>query len=72
LAIVSPVHIEKNGGIKNSSQDLVGKKYARINIPTPRILVSLIENFQQPDGSIKIPEALQPYFGKDKISLPLK
>jgi seryl-tRNA synthetase len=41
-------------------------------IPTPRILVSLIENFQQPDGSIKIPEALQPYFGKDKISLPLK
>ncbi len=38
-------------------------------IPTPRILVSLIENFQQADGSIKIPEVLQKYFGKDKISL---
>lgn len=37
-------------------------------IPTPRILVSLIENFQQADGSIKIPEVLQKYLGKDKIS----
>ena len=36
-------------------------------VPTPRILVSLIENFQQADGTIKIPEALQPYFGKLKI-----
>ena len=30
-------------------------------IPTPRILVSLVENFQEADGSIKIPEVLQPY-----------
>lgn len=30
-------------------------------IPTPRILVSLAENFQQEDGSIKIPEVLVPY-----------
>ena len=36
-------------------------------IPTPRILVSLVENYQQPDGSVKIPEALQKYFGKDII-----
>ena len=36
-------------------------------IPTPRILVSLVENFQQEDGSIKIPEVLRPYFGKDQI-----
>lgn len=32
-------------------------------IPTPRILVSLIENFQQADGTIMIPEPLQPYMG---------
>lgn len=32
-------------------------------IPTPRILVSLIENFQQADGSIKIPTVLQKYLG---------
>lgn len=37
-------------------------------IPTPRILVSLVENFQQADGTIKIPEVLQKYLGKDTIS----
>ncbi len=37
-------------------------------IPTPRILVSLVENFQQADGSIKVPSVLVPYLGKDKIS----
>ena len=36
-------------------------------IPTPRILVSLVENFQQADGSIKIPDVLRPYFGKEQI-----
>lgn len=36
-------------------------------IPTPRILVSLIENYQQSDGSIKIPEVLQKFMGKDVI-----
>ena len=36
-------------------------------IPTPRILVSLVENFQQPDGSICIPEVLQKYLGKASI-----
>lgn len=36
-------------------------------IPTPRILVSLMENFQQADGSVLIPEVLRPYFGKEKI-----
>ena len=33
-------------------------------IPTPRILVSIIENYQQADGTIKVPEALVPYVGK--------
>ncbi len=36
-------------------------------IPTPRILVSLVENFQQADGTIKVPEALQKYLGKAHI-----
>lgn len=30
----------------------------------PRIIASLIEHHQQPDGSVSIPEALQPYFGR--------
>lgn len=37
-------------------------------IPTPRILVSLVENFQQADGSIKVPEVLQKYMGKSVIT----
>lgn len=36
-------------------------------IPTPRILVSLVENFQQADGSIKIPEVLLPYMNGKTI-----
>lgn len=36
-------------------------------VPTPRILVSIVENFQQADGSILVPEVLRPYLGKDKI-----
>ena len=34
----------------------------------PRFLVPLIENYQQADGSIMIPEALRPFMGKDRIS----
>lgn len=37
-------------------------------IPTPRILVSLVENFQQSDGSVKIPEPLQKYMGTQLIA----
>ncbi len=36
-------------------------------IPTPRILVSLVENFQQADGTVKIPAPLVPFMGKEVI-----
>lgn len=37
-------------------------------IASPRILVPLVENFQNEDGSITIPEVLRPYMGgKEKI-----
>ena len=36
-------------------------------VASPRILVSLIENFQQADGSIKIPEVLRPYLGGREV-----
>lgn len=36
-------------------------------IATPRILAAIIENNQQEDSSIIIPEALRPYMGKDVI-----
>ena len=36
-------------------------------IATPRILISIIENNQQADGTIKIPEVLVSYMGKEYI-----
>ena len=36
-------------------------------IATPRILVSLVENYQQADGSIKIPEVLRKYMGEKEF-----
>src|SRR5881398_1060617 len=33
----------------------------------PRLFAALIENFQQPDGSIRIPTKLQPYFDGNEI-----
>jgi seryl-tRNA synthetase len=34
----------------------------------PRLYVALLEQCQQPDGSIRIPEALAPYFGSANIA----
>lgn len=39
-------------------------------IPTPRVLVSLVENFQQADGSVKIPEVLRKYMGGKEFISP--
>lgn len=37
-------------------------------IATPRILISILENYQQKDGSIVVPEVLRKYLNKDIIS----
>ena len=34
----------------------------------PRLFSAILETFQQPDGSILVPEALRPYLGTDRIS----
>ncbi|WP_376795956.1 serine--tRNA ligase [Thermogemmatispora sp.] len=36
-------------------------------IASPRILIPLLENHQQPDGSVRIPEALRPYLGGQEL-----
>ncbi|MBI1957208.1 MAG: serine--tRNA ligase [Candidatus Niyogibacteria bacterium] len=36
-------------------------------IATPRILIAILENYQQADGSITVPEALQKYIGSERI-----
>ena len=37
-------------------------------IAAPRILVPIVENYQQADGSIVVPEVLRPYMHKDVIT----
>ncbi len=37
-------------------------------LPSPRILISLIENYQQPDGTIRVPDVLKMYMGKNIIN----
>ena len=36
----------------------------------PRIIISILESFQQADGSVVIPEVLHPYTGFDRIEAP--
>jgi seryl-tRNA synthetase len=60
----------RRSNIKYKAADGVTRFAHSLNctaIPTPRILVSLIENYQQADGSITIPEVLRPYMGTDSI-----
>ena len=37
-------------------------------VALPRLFAALVENYQQPDGSVRIPEKLQPYFGAENIN----
>ncbi|HEX3620022.1 MAG TPA: serine--tRNA ligase, partial [Candidatus Udaeobacter sp.] len=36
-------------------------------VALPRLFAALIESYQQPDGSVRIPEKLQAYFGASEI-----
>ncbi|MBX4215816.1 serine--tRNA ligase [Candidatus Parcubacteria bacterium] len=36
-------------------------------IATPRILAAIVENYQEEDGSIRVPEVLVPYMGKASL-----
>lgn len=61
----------RRGNIKYKAVDGTIKFAHSLNctaIPTPRILVSLIENYQNADGSVTIPEVLRKYMGgQEKI-----
>src|SRR5205823_3489634 len=36
-------------------------------LATPRLFAAILETFQQPDGSVLLPEVLRPYLGIDRI-----
>jgi len=37
-------------------------------LATPRLFAAILESFQQPDGSVLLPEVLRPYVGVDRIA----
>jgi len=56
--------------IKYKAQDGKMKYVYTLNntvIASPRILIAILENYQQKDGSVIVPEILRPYVGKDVI-----
>ena len=36
-------------------------------VAVPRVMVALLEYYQNPDGTVTVPEALRPYMGQDRI-----
>ena len=36
-------------------------------VAVPRVIISILENFQNEDGSVTIPKVLVPYTGFEKI-----
>lgn len=39
-------------------------------VAAPRLFISILETFQQPDGSLVIPDSLRPYVGTDLVAAP--
>lgn len=39
-------------------------------LATPRVIIAILENYQQADGSVVVPEALRPYIGAELIPAP--
>ena len=58
-------------GIRCKSPDWKGTRFVHtLNgtaIAVTRAIIAIMENYQQADGSIVIPEVLRPWIGKDKI-----
>lgn len=52
----------KNGGPPRFVHTLNGS-----GLGVPRTFIAIVENYQQPDGSIVVPEVLRPYMGVDVI-----
>lgn len=36
-------------------------------LATPRVIIAILENYQQADGSVRVPDVLVPYMGADEI-----
>ncbi|HSW98115.1 MAG TPA: serine--tRNA ligase [Candidatus Saccharimonadales bacterium] len=63
---------QSRGGLNMRYQDGKEKKYLSVLNGTAfsmnRPIIAILENYQQEDGSIVVPEVLRKYIGKDKIT----
>ena len=59
-------------GIRYRDEDGKPQTAATLNgtLATTRWLVAILENHQQPDGSVCVPEALRPYLGGREVLEP--
>ena len=60
----------RRAGIRTRAKDGTRGFAATLNssaLPIGRTLVALLEQGQQPDGSVRIPQALVPYTGFDVL-----
>ena len=56
------IRYKPKGGKSDFAHTLNGS-----GLPAGRTWIAIVENYQQADGSVTIPEVLQPYMGTDKI-----
>lgn len=61
----------RRGNIRYKGKDFEGSKYVHTlnasGLATSRLMVAILETYQQSDGSIIVPEVLRQYIGVDKI-----
>lgn len=58
--------------IKGEKQNYFAHTLNNTVVAPPRMLIALLENNYQEDGSVKIPEVLWPYMGGTKVLKPIK
>lgn len=58
--------------IKGEKQNYYAHTLNNTVVAPPRMLIALLENNYQEDGSVKIPEVLWPYMGGTKVLKPIK
>ena len=60
----------RRANIKYQDKDGESKFVHTLNntvVASPRLLIAILENYQQADGSVKVPEVLVPFVGKENI-----
>jgi seryl-tRNA synthetase len=66
----------RRAGIRFRSVEGLNPEFAHTlngsGVALPRTVIALLENGQQPDGSVLLPDVLHPYVGTDRLTPPLE